>query len=380
MDKDSGLPAGKKKNAAKNATKKAAPAPTPAIAPNVKFESSKLTIAKTALTVETWILPDGKDGVIAQHGGGRFGYALALQPGRPGFSVRTSDGVVTAEAQRALDAGWNHLAAVLTDSGVMRLYVNGEPAAEAKANGQITEEPRLGLVLGTAGSSVVAPFGKNAPYTGMIDQFAVFGRALAPGEIIDHANSAEAIKSAKGAMLVATFDNGNARDESGNGANGALSGVETGKGKIAAALWFQKGSAAGSVIAGKGADAKASNANKAGGSFVQHNWAHPVPIITRAMAMAGKTIFIAGPPDNIDEEYAFERMAQKDPAILEHLAEQDAALDGKRGASMWAVSTENGKTASELKLPSPPVWDGMAVGDGRLYVATVDGKVLCFGK
>jgi hypothetical protein len=35
---------------------------------------------------------------------------------------------------------------------------------------------------------------------------------------------------------------------------------------------------------------------------------------------------------------------------------------------------------SELKLKSPPVWDGMAVAQGRLFVSTVDGKVLCFGK
>jgi hypothetical protein len=177
-------------------------------------------------------------------------------------------------------------------------------------------------------------------------------------------------------MLVATFDNGNAKDDTGNGSNGVLSGVETGKGKVAAALWFRKGAA------GSGASAIAGSAPAAPaqGSFVEHNWAHPVPIFTRAMAMAGKTIFVAGPPDQIDEEYAFERMTQKDPAIYEQLAEQDAALDGKRGATMWAVSTESGKTATELKMKSPPVWDGMAVAQGRLYVATVDGKVQCFGK
>jgi outer membrane protein assembly factor BamB len=98
------------------------------------------------------------------------------------------------------------------------------------------------------------------------------------------------------------------------------------------------------------------------------------------MAMGGKTIFMSGPPDMIDEEYAFERMAQKDPAIFEELKIQDEALDGKRGASLWAVSTESGKMGAELKLKSPPVWDGMAVAQGRLYVSTVDGKVLCFGK
>jgi outer membrane protein assembly factor BamB len=387
VDKASTAPKAAKKAAkaaAKNTTKKGAATPAAAPAtPNVRFDSEKLGIAKTALTVEAWILPDGKDGVIAQHGGGRMGYALALQDGRPGFSVLAAQGgaAATAESQRPLDDGWHHLAGVLTDK-TLSLYVDGQLAAQVKSPGLISEQPRNGLVLGTGGSSQVARFGKGAPYTGMVDQFAVFNRALTEGEIVEHANSAAAIKTAKGALVVATFDNGNARDDSGNGANGVLSGVETGKGKVAAALWFRKGatSAAPSALAAStpagGAAATAPRAN----SFVQHNWSHPVPIFLRSMAMGGKTIFMSGPPDLIDEEYAFERMAQKDPAILEELKIQDEALDGKRGASLWAVSTENGKMGSELKLKSPPVWDGMAVAQGRLYVSTLDGKVLCFGK
>jgi outer membrane protein assembly factor BamB len=377
VDVSSGLPAGKKKAAAKAGAKNAAPAAAPAH-PNVKFDSTKMGIAQTALTVEAWILPDGKDGVIAQHGGGRMGYALALQDGRPGFSVLIAPGgAATAEAQRALDEGWHHLAGVLTDK-TLSLYVDGQLAAQVKSPGFIAENPRNGLVLGTGGSSLVSRFGKGAPYTGLVDQFAVFNRALSEGELVEHANNAGALKTAKGALVVASFDNGTARDESGNNAHGALSGVETGKGKVAAALWFRKATAtAPSVLAGASPAAPAAPAR---GSFVEHHWAHPVPIFTRAMAMAGKTLFIAGPPDRIDEEYAFERLTQKDPAILPELAEQDAALEGKRGASLWAVSSDNGQMASELKLKSPPVWDGMAVAQGRLYVATVDGKVLCFGK
>jgi outer membrane protein assembly factor BamB len=385
IDRSSTAPKAAKKAAkaaAKNAKKGTADADAPA-APNVRFDSAKLAIAKTPLTVEAWILPDGRDGTIAVQGGGRMGYLLALQDGRPGFSVLAAQGgtAATAEAQRALDDGWHHLAGVLTEQ-TLSLYVDGQLAAQVKSPGLISAQPNLGLQLGAAGSSVPSRFGRGAPYTGLIDQFAVFNRALGEGEIIEHANSAAAIKTARDALLVATFDNGNARDESGNGNHGVLSGVETGKGKVAAALWFRKGAAgsapsalAASTPAG-GAAATAPRAN----SFVQHNWAHPVPIFLRAMAMGGKTVFVAGPPDRIDEEYAFERMSQKDPAILQELAEQDAALEGKRGASLWAVSTENGKMGSELKLKSPPVWDGMSVAQGRLYVATVDGKVLCFGK
>ena len=365
----------------------------PSTTPNVRFNSDKLPVGNTALTVEMWILPDGRDGTLAQHGGGRMGYLLALQDGRPGFSVRTKpETVFTAEAQKPLDEGWHHLAAVLTDGGIIRLFVDGQPAAEQKIQGLITGQPALGLQLGAANNSQVSTFGKGAPYTGLIDQFAVFNRALSESEIVDHATSANAIKNAKGARLVATFDNGNARDESGNGNDGVLSGVETGKGKVAAALWFQRASGKGSVLArgnrkpgapnvstnAPAPDAKPAVPNK--GSFVQHNWAHPVPVLLRAMAMGGKSVFVSGPPDLIDEEYAFEKMAQKDASVLEQLKEQDEALDGKRGASLFAVSTETGRMGSEVRLKSPPVWDGMAVAQGRLYMATVDGKVICYGK
>lgn len=349
--------------------------------PSVRFASENLPIQNTPLTVEMWILPDGKDGILAQHGGGRMGYSLALQDGRPGFSVRTGPGeAVTVDAQRPLDGGWHHLAGVLAEGGVLRLFVDGQLASETKGKGLISGQPALGLQLGAPAGSPVAPFG-NSPYTGLIDQFAVFNRALAEAEIVEHANSAVTFKSAKGAILAASFDNGNARDESGRGNNGVLNGVDTGKGKVAAALWFRKPAtgAAKSALAAStpGTGPKATPAK---GSFVEHRWEHPVPLFLRAMAMAQKTMFVAGPPDLIEEEYAFEKISQKDSAIQEQLKEQDEALEGKRGASLFPVSAESGKMGAELKLGSPPVWDGMAVAQGRLYVATVEGKVLCFGK
>jgi hypothetical protein len=58
---------------------------------------------------------------------------------------------------------------------------------------------------------------------------------------------------------------------------------------------------------------------KGAGSFVKHTWDRFVPIVARSMALAGKTVLVSGPPDTIDEEYAFERLAAKDPAILKEL-------------------------------------------------------------
>lgn len=367
---------GQKKKAKAGAKGKAAPAAP--VTPNVKFEDSpKLDPSNKAITMEAWIMPDGRNGIIAAHGGAIVGYALSLEEGRPAFAIRVERAETVAQSARPLDDGWHHIAGVLTADKRLLLYVDGQLAASAKASAMLNKKPAQGLQLGTSGNSRVTEFGKGAPYTGMLDQFALYYRALDEGEIISHANSAVFPKRGeKDAVILASFDNGDVRDDSGNGINGVISGVENGKGKVGAALWFRKAATSASVIAPT--PGNAAQANK--GSFVEHNWANTVPIITRAMAMAGNGVFISGPPDSIDEEYAFERMTQKDQAIYKELEEQDAALEGKRGAKMWLVNKETGKMQSEFELKSPPVWDGMAIAQGRLYVATVDGKVACYGK
>jgi hypothetical protein len=42
-----------------------------------------------------------------------------------------------------------------------------------------------------------------------------------------------------------------------------------------------------------------------------------------------------------------------------------------------AFAAEDGRQLSELQLPSPPVWDGLAAANGKLYLTLMDGKVLC---
>ncbi|HLF94278.1 MAG TPA: PQQ-binding-like beta-propeller repeat protein, partial [Planctomycetota bacterium] len=108
-------------------------------------------------------------------------------------------------------------------------------------------------------------------------------------------------------------------------------------------------------------------------------WTGDVPFLVRAMALAGPVLFIAGPPDLIDEEAAFQGLAKKDEGTKKMLAEQDAALAGAKGAILRAVSAADGKTLAELKLDALPGWDGLAAAGGRLYVATTDGRVICLG-
>jgi len=88
-------------------------------------------------------------------------------------------------------------------------------------------------------------------------------------------------------------------------------------------------------------------------------WSKRVPIRVRAMAVASGTLFAAGPPDVVDP---------KDPW---------AAFEGRKGGVLRAVSAGDGRRLAEYKLDAPPVYNGLAAAAGRLYLSTVDGKIVC---
>jgi outer membrane protein assembly factor BamB len=94
---------------------------------------------------------------------------------------------------------------------------------------------------------------------------------------------------------------------------------------------------------------------------IQHRWQGKIPVLARAMVLAGKTLFVAGPPDVFAED---------DPL---------AALEGRKGGTLLMVAAADGTELARLDLESPPVFDGMAAASGQLYMATTDGHVLCLG-
>jgi hypothetical protein len=167
---------------------------------------------------------------------------------------------------------------------------------------------------------------------------------------------------AKNAELVLSFsfNDGKATDASGNKNHGQTSGVQKVQGHVGMALKFT------------------GRPGRGGGSFVQRHWTQDVPLLVRAMVLADRTLFIAGPEDLVDEDDAFSLLINRDKKIQKILAEQQAVFDGKRGALLHAVSTSNGKTVAKYRLQSLPVWDGMAAAHGRLFLSTTSGKVLCF--
>jgi hypothetical protein len=97
-------------------------------------------------------------------------------------------------------------------------------------------------------------------------------------------------------------------------------------------------------------------------SKVNYHWSKRVPLIVRAMVLADKTLFLAGPSDSGDEVDAL------------------AGLDGSKGAVLCAISADDGKKLRKYKLDSSPVFDGMAAANGRLYLSMKNGRVFCWAE
>ena len=79
------------------------------------------------------------------------------------------------------------------------------------------------------------------------------------------------------------------------------------------------------------------------------------------MVKAGDALFVAGPPDVLDDEDPF------------------AAFEGRGGAVLVVVSARDGKKGSEIALSAPPVFDGMIAAYGRIYASLTNGTVVCLG-
>jgi hypothetical protein len=90
-------------------------------------------------------------------------------------------------------------------------------------------------------------------------------------------------------------------------------------------------------------------------------WQTQIPLLVRAMLVADQTLFIAGPEVGSDHR---------------GLAE----LGTKQPGELWAVAAADGKVLARHELAAAPVFDAMAAAEQRLYVATVDGTVLCLGR
>ena len=126
--------------------------------------------------------------------------------------------------------------------------------------------------------------------------------------------------------------------------------------------------------------AKGPGASTIAGPFKVYWQVESPPLLVNAMALGGKTLLIAGPPDVADESNMLGFLPGAKDEVNRQLRAQDDAWRGKRGALLWVVSADDGKKLAEYKLEDLPVWDGMAVANGRLFVSLKNGQIACWGK
>jgi outer membrane protein assembly factor BamB len=101
-----------------------------------------------------------------------------------------------------------------------------------------------------------------------------------------------------------------------------------------------------------------------GRSKVAYHWQKRLPLQCRAMVLAGDTLFVAGPADKDKDDVS----GPKGPMAL--------GTSGK----LWALAARDGSKLTELPVNAAPVFDGLIAADGKLCIATLDGRVQCFSK
>jgi len=88
-------------------------------------------------------------------------------------------------------------------------------------------------------------------------------------------------------------------------------------------------------------------------------WLKRVRVRVRAMVITPKRLFVSGPPDLLDPLDPF------------------GPYEGRKGGLLLVFDASNGEQLADYRLPSPPVFNGMAAARGRLFIATQDGQLLC---
>jgi len=89
----------------------------------------------------------------------------------------------------------------------------------------------------------------------------------------------------------------------------------------------------------------------------KQQWAKRLAIQVRAMVLADKVLFVAGPPADAGEG--------------------PEGRDQNQGALLMAISASDGTKLAQYRLDSSPVFDGMAAAGGRLYISLENGHLVC---
>jgi hypothetical protein len=92
-------------------------------------------------------------------------------------------------------------------------------------------------------------------------------------------------------------------------------------------------------------------------------WEQEIDVRVAAMAMTEGAVFVAGVPMPLGEDLSAEFALQ--------------SIRGKKGSVLLRLDRKDGTPSELCELPSPPVWDGIAVSRQGLFMTLQDGKALC---
>ena len=317
-----------------------------------------------ALAIEAWVKADKGDGVIVARGGPQDGFAITIEKGRPRFHVRADAKLVTIGSRERIVGKWRHVAGVLSEDKTMKLYLDGRLVAKGEAPALLEKDPVQGLDIGADNLTAVGNYASPFNFTGLIDETRLHFGEVDPdmfAKVVENAGQKRPLEST--CVLACSFDDGKAIDLSPGKHKATVTGAKPEEGKFGGAFRFTSKPKKGG--------------NQKGGSGVTHNWTHDVPVLARGMVLAKDIVFVAGPPDVMDEEETFGRIMAKDPSVDQVIAKQEAALAGNQGSVLLAVSTETGETLAKYDLGYLPTWDGLAAANGKLFLSTEKGTITC---
>ena len=321
-------------------------------------KSKSLNPANTALAVAAWARSEGPDGVVLAHGGGILGYALYLKGGKARFTIRANGKRCDVTSKERIPDDWVHLAGALTADAQLRVYVGGVLAGEASAPGLVPRHPADAMQIGADESSMVGSYQDGGPFKGILDDVRVYHGPLSDASIRRLADGGGTDAGGTSLVLHYTFDKGTAADASGHKNRGKVVGAEAVPGKLGKGMRFS----------GRLPDETPESP--------PFTWSHTVSLLVRGMVAAGETIFVAGPDDVLDEPAILRSLDQ--PETREKMERQAAAMAGRSGGVLRAVSATDGASLSELRVDTIPVWDGLAAAGSRLYMAGADGTLRCY--
>lgn len=99
-------------------------------------------------------------------------------------------------------------------------------------------------------------------------------------------------------------------------------------------------------------------------------WSNGCDLHVRAMALADDKILVAGTRDILTTESMTRTVIARQAALLESHDEQYFRIHSK----------QDGRKLAEFTLDAKPVYDGMAVAHGRVFIATEADELVCYAQ